>query len=90
MRDDPRHGDIELGEGDGERLPEGIMAWAAVCPSCGHVNLTMLTKAEGPDVGPWTEIQGRSTRVDEQHYYCSECRTFIDLKDPSNWRKATA
>lgn len=66
-----------------DTLPDEVTAWTAQCPNCQTPHLTMLTRAKGD--GPWSEIIGGVTTVAEQDYYCTECRAFINLKDPDVW-----
>lgn len=69
------------------RLPDEVVAWTARCPNCDEVHLTMLTRATG-EGGPWSEIVGGVTEVDEKDYYCTACRAFVNLKEADVWEKA--
>jgi hypothetical protein len=72
---------------DLEVLPDEVAVWTAHCPSCEELHLTMLTRATG-EGGPWTEIVGGTTEVPEEDFYCTECRSFVNLKDAEVWQKA--
>lgn len=69
-----------------EEIEQEITAWTAECPECGEPRLTMLTKAD--EAGPWAEIVGGATEVDEEDYYCRDCGGFVNLKEAENWVEA--
>jgi predicted RNA-binding Zn-ribbon protein involved in translation (DUF1610 family) len=69
-----------------EEIEQEITAWTAECPHCGEARVTMLTKAD--EAGPWAEIVGGATEVDEEDYYCRECGGFVNLKEAENWIEA--
>lgn len=71
-----------------DALPNEVTAWTAHCPNCDAAHLTMLTRAHA-DGGPWKEIISGVTDVAESDYYCSECRSFINLKDADVWTHNT-
>ncbi|PSG95955.1 hypothetical protein BRD56_13090 [Thermoplasmatales archaeon SW_10_69_26] len=79
-RDDPVPDNVE------EEIEQEITAWTAECPHCGEPRLTMLTKAA--EAGPWVEIVGGATDVDEEDYYCRECGGFVNLKEAGIWVEA--
>jgi thymidine kinase len=72
----------------GAEIPDEIEAWVAICGDCGNEHLTMLTRS-ADDHGPWKEIISGVTEVDEEDYYCRECKNFVNLKEADVWRPAT-
>lgn len=74
-------------ENPGEVLPDEVTVWVARCPNCNEVHLTMLTRSN-KEGGPWKEIVGGVTDVPEEDYYCTECRSFVNLKEANVWEQA--
>lgn len=74
-------------EDPADPIPDEITAWNARCPNCDEIHLTMLTRKRGTG-GPWTEIVGGATEVAEKDYYCTECRSFVNLKEAEVWERA--
>lgn len=46
----------------------------------------MLTK-KTEQGGPWAEIIGGATEVEERDYYCEACGTFVNLKEAGVWER---
>lgn len=62
--------------------------WRAYCPACGEQTVDLPEGFEDVDQ-PWTAVQGRSLSYEERDYYCDDCRSFVNLKDPDVWHRGS-